>query len=1177
MSEIKNSTILEKLLQNAKTFGEKINPTLTAERFILAVIDATVNADGEDKEIIRAKKVFEAHKIDLLKAKEKMTEYIDGNNESSFVDGLYLQRKMYEAKNLSAKKGDAELTVDNLLACVFEDPSESIKSILIGSVDENNSSNMVESSKVSSGTGKKIEEMLDALDVLDLDEIDRKIEETLSNIDDESDNNENEKRKEPVDTKSAMDSLVSNIKSIRKELQGSILGQDNAINMFVTGYFQANLLSMIDKSRKRPKATFLFAGPPGVGKTFLAEKVSEALKLPYARFDMSEYSDREANLEFCGSDKVYKNAKEGNVTGFVAENPECVILFDEIEKAHINVIHLFLQMLDAGRLRDNFSDKEVSFTNAIIILTTNAGRQLYEENESGDFSSVSRKVIIRALQKDINPETGASLFPSAICSRFASGNVVMFNHIAAHNLRGIAKKEIERHALNLENETGIKMQIDDKVYTALLFAEGSAADARTVRGRAETFFNDELYELLRLVASEKVKTNISELEKITVTVDLSRSSEIIKPLFEISKDAKVLIFADKDIIELCKIKTNSFDVLGAQTVDEAVKIMKNNEISFILLDMCCGVSNNSISNLNIEDADSEARKYFKFLREQGKAVPVYLLENRTYRLSDEEKTSFVRQGVRGFLKIKKGKDSFSEQMETIVTVLHQQANMIKLARQNKLVSFETAQTISKNGKNAEIKLFDFEMTVAVDSEDAKNILSSVSKPNVKFDDIIGAGEAKKELKYFVEYLKNPKRYIGTGVKAPKGVLLYGSPGTGKTMLAKAMASEAGVTFIAAEGNQFLKKFVGEGSEKVHELFKTARKYAPSILFVDEIDAIAKERKGFAATSGGTEETLTAFLTEMDGFVNDPSKPVFVLAATNFDVESGSDKSLDPALMRRFDRRVYIELPNKSDRIRFIKMKIDKNSALKISSEQVENIALRATGMSLAEMDSIVELSLRLAIREGSTIVTDEIFEEAFETFNSGEVRKWDISQLERVARHEAGHALICYLGGETPSYLTIVARGNHGGYMQHAEQEGKAIYTKDELLAKIRTSLGGRAAEIVYYGEQAGISTGASGDLISATDIAQKIVCTYGMDEDFGLAVVPGQVLSNSNMSIEVRNTVNKILKEQMDDAIRLISENKDKIDALVERLMDKNHMNGAEIEQTIEMEKEASRITKSE
>ena len=454
--------------------------------------------------------------------------------------------------------------------------------------------------------------------------------------------------------------------------------------------------------------------------------------------------------------------------------------------------------------------------------------------------------------------------------------------------------------------------------------------------------------------------------------------------------------------------------------------------------------------------------------------------------------------------------------------------------------------------------------MAVDSEDAKNILSSVSKPNVRFDDVIGATDAKNELKYFIEYLKNPKKYMGTGLKAPKGVLLYGPPGTGKTMLAKAMACEAGVTFIAAEGNQFLKKYVGEGSEKVHELFRTARKYAPSVLFIDEIDAIAKERSGGMTSFAGGEETLTAFLTEMDGFTTDPSRPVFVLAATNFEVEPGKAKSLDPALMRRFDRRVYIDLPAKADRLKFLESKVKSNPALDISENQMENICVRSTGMSLAQLDSVIDFALRTAVRNGSTVVNDSILEEAFETFNNGEEKKWDASQLERVARHEAGHALLCALGGETPSYLTIVARGDHGGYMQHGDTEGKAIFTKDELLARIRTSLGGRAAEIVCYGERDGVSTGASGDFLSATHTARQIVCTYGMDDDFGLAVIPADVAVSGPMSPEVRTAVNRILRQQMDEAVRLLSENKDKLELLVKALLEKNSLGGKEIEKLL-------------
>ena len=1181
MDEIKTSALLTQLIEDAKAVGNRKNPPFTAERFFVAIIDK-VTTNGQDRdnvELFSLGALIKKLVGDLDAAKKSLMEYICRDVPTPLMDALYMKKRMMEAHTLAANAKVDEVDSIALVFAIKHDPSEAIKAVLRSSKVEEDED--IEEHSDSEAAEPSQNENDDGADSSDEEEIgnafEANLEEFIKKLEEESEDGEvpEDEAERLKAVKADMSALVDDVKRIRSELQNCIYGQDNAINVFATGYFQASMLSMIDRSRKRPRATFLFAGPPGVGKTFMAEKAAEALGLPFKRFDMSEYSDKEANIEFCGSDRVYKNAKAGNVTSFVAENPRCVLLFDEIEKAYLGVIHLFLQILDAGRLRDNYTDEEVSFTDAIIILTTNAGKQLYEESESGDLSTVSRKVVVRALQKDINPITGAPFFPGAICSRFASGNVVMFNHIGAHNLRAIAKKEIERHASNLENETGIRFDVDERVYTALLFSEGGAADARTIRGRAETFFNDELYELLRLIASDKVKTSIENVEKIRVSVDLSHATASISELFASSNKTKVLIFAGEQTVALCKEKAPNMEFFGVQDVASALDAIKSQSIDLVLLDMKCGAPVASLANLNLEDVESPARDFYKFIKEQRKDLPVYIVEKSGSLLSDEEKTSFVRQGVRGVLRVTRGKDSFASCLETIALNLYQQTSMAKLAKENKLVSFETAQTVSKNGKNAEIKLFDFEMSVAVESEDAKNVLSAVSKPDVHFDDIIGARDAKKELAYFVEYLKDPKKYTGTGVKAPKGVLLYGPPGTGKTMLAKAMACESGVTFIAAEGNQFLKKFVGEGSENVHKLFKTARKYAPSILFIDEIDAIAKERKGGANASSNGEETLTAFLTEMDGFVNDPTRPVFVLAATNFDVEPGSAKSLDPALMRRFDRRVYIDLPNKEDRIKFLKMKIAKNHALDISEKQIDNISMRATGMSLAELDSVVELALRSAIREGSTVVTDAILEEAFELFNNGETKKWDISQLERVARHEAGHAFLCWLSGETPAYLTIVARGNHGGYMQHAENEGKAIYTKDELLARIRTSLGGRAAEIAYYGEKDGISTGASGDLASATHVAQQIVCSYGMDDDFGLAVVNGATAANGTMSVEVRASVNRILKEQMAEAVRLIAENKDKIDSLVEELMTKNHLNGAEIERafTRSVDAEASKI----
>ena len=209
------------------------------------------------------------------------------------------------------------------------------------------------------------------------------------------------------------------------------------------------------------------------------------------------------------------------------------------------------------------------------------------------------------------------------------------------------------------------------------------------------------------------------------------------------------------------------------------------------------------------------------------------------------------------------------------------------------------------------------------------------------------------------------------------------------------------------------------------------------------------------------------------------------------------------------------------------------------------------------------------------MVTDAIFDEAFEIFSHGEEKPWSAALLERTARHEAGHAFLYWLGGTTPSYLTIVARGHHGGYMRHGEKENKEMYTKDEMLALIRTSLGGRAAEIVYYGEKDGISTGPSGDLMAATYRARQMICAYGMDEDFGLAVISGDAAD----SAEVRARINEILNEQMAEAIRLIRENKDKMDSLVEELLAKNHLTGAEIEQVLSNNAgvESSKVTNAQ
>ncbi|MBQ4066724.1 MAG: AAA family ATPase [Clostridia bacterium] len=1156
MSTVSYSSVLTELMEYAKRVSGKVAYPLTAEAFVVSVIDC-INGTfsvSEFSEFVPVSKFFSSSKMQLNTLRELLMAHIIGDNESLFADEIYMRNKISSAEEILEKNSKTELTPEFLMRCILDEPSDvidkAVREALGGgafSIEDGDG----EVRKTGFAFGPKFEELINgsftsltssgAADALNVDR---------EYFDDDEDG---EAKKN-----SAVLNITKKAKSIRTKLLESVFGQDHAISVFTAGYFRGELLALTDKKRTRPRATFLFAGPPGVGKTFLAEQAAAQLGLPFRRFDMSEYSDKEANLEFCGSDKVYKNGAEGNVTGFVEANPRCVLLFDEVEKAHQVIINLFLQMLDAGRLRDNFTDREVSFKDTIIIFTTNAGRELYESEEGGDFSAISRKVILKALQTDVNPVTGKNFFPAAICSRFASGNVIMFNHIGAHNLRSIAKKELLRHAENFERELGIAIKVEDRVFTSILFGEGGAADARMIRARAESFFDDELFELFRLATGESAGKEPGNINTISIEVDIDPENKAVEALFESSEKPGVLVFADDSIAEQCREKSDYCSFLFASDAAAATELLAKNDVRMIILDVNCGIKDGTKGYLNIEDVRSEARDFFRHTRLYYKDVPIYVLVSEEHTVGNEEKLSYLRQGVRDTIDI--SAENFGARIKSICRKLHHQSSMNALAKANKIVTFETAQTVSEDGTVATITLFDFALETAVDSGDTKSVLANVSRPDVTFDKVIGAEDAKGELKYFVDYLKNPKRFLQTGVSAPKGILLYGPPGTGKTLLAKAMACESDVTFIAAEGNQFLKKYVGEGSAHLHELFRTARKYAPSILFIDEIDAIGRER-GKSEHSVGSENTLTALLTEMDGFKSDPSKPVFVLAATNFDVEPGSPKSLDPALMRRFDRRIYIDLPGKDDRVKYMNMKVSANPAFCISDEKIDNLAIRSTGMSLAQLESILEMALRMAIRTGDYKVTDEVLDEAFETFVSGEEKKWDESLLRRVAIHEAGHAFVCWYHGEDPSYLTVVARGNHGGYMQHGDNEGKAIRTKNELLTRIRVSMAGRAAEMVYYGEEEGLSSGAGGDLVNSTRFAQRIICSYGMDEKFGMAVIDTETLHQSVLSDEVRAAVNEIMSEELNEAATLISKNRAAIDAIVELLLEKNHLSAKEID----------------
>lgn len=439
-----------------------------------------------------------------------------------------------------------------------------------------------------------------------------------------------------------------------------------------------------------------------------------------------------------------------------------------------------------------------------------------------------------------------------------------------------------------------------------------------------------------------------------------------------------------------------------------------------------------------------------------------------------------------------------------------------------------------------------------------------STQGIHFSDVAGEDEAKESLSEIVDYLHNPKKYSDVGASMPKGVLLVGPPGTGKTMLAKAVAGEANVPFFSMSGSEFVEMFVGMGASKVRDLFSQAKEKAPCIVFIDEIDAIGKKRDGQFSSNDEREQTLNQLLTEMDGFQENIG--VIILAATN------RPETLDPALTRpgRFDRRVPVELPDLAGREAILKVHAKK---IKTADDvNFHTIARMASGASGAELANIINEAALRAVRNSRTVVNESDLEESIETVIAGYQKKNAVlsdSEKKVVAYHEIGHALVAAMQSHSAPVqkITIIPRTSGAlGYTMQVDQDDKYLLTKQELENKIATFTGGRAAEELVFGE---ITTGASNDIEQATKLARAMITRYGMSEDFdmvALETVSNQYLGgdaslacSADTQNEIDRKVVELVKCQHEKASKILTDNRGKLDELAKYLYEKETITGEE------------------
>ena len=444
-------------------------------------------------------------------------------------------------------------------------------------------------------------------------------------------------------------------------------------------------------------------------------------------------------------------------------------------------------------------------------------------------------------------------------------------------------------------------------------------------------------------------------------------------------------------------------------------------------------------------------------------------------------------------------------------------------------------------------------------------LTTQEENHIKFSDVAGLKEEKEEIAEIVDFLRDPGKYTRLGARIPKGVLLVGPPGTGKTLLAKAVAGEAGVPFFTISGSDFVEMFVGVGASRVRDLFEDAKKNAPCIVFIDEIDAVARRRgTGMGGGHDEREQTLNQLLSEMDGF--DSSKGIVILGATN------RPEVLDKALLRpgRFDRRIIVEKPDLKGRIDVLK--VHSHDVLMDDTVNLEEIALATSGAVGADLANMVNEAAIMAVKDGRNVVSQKDLFEAVEVVFAGKEKKDRILGKEEkkiVAYHEVGHALVTTLlkKAEPVQKITIVPRTMGAlGYVMQVPEEEKYLRTKEELISKIVTLYGGRAAEEIIFGD---VTTGASNDIEQATNIARAMVTQYGMSEKFGLIglesvqnrYLDGRTVMNcgEKTESEVDEEVMALLKQCYERAYHLIEESKDVLHELAAYLVERETITGKE------------------
>ena len=836
-----------------------------------------------------------------------------------------------------------------------------------------------------------------------------------------------------------------------------------------------------------------------------------------------------------------------NLLLFVTRNPECVLVFNDVEEVDNHLDKILALILNTGEYDG------INFRKTIMFFTTSLGQKIYTSSLSGNLSNVTSSSILNSLIHEKNSQAWIGNISKPLAMGLSRGKLLMMNYLEPLVLKKVIEDKLERKFAQFTNNTNINVNYDlNELSTTLLYINNKEYNAQSVSSLVQYFVEKELNDIYNQLDPITKKPIITELKDINISLDFKNSPSNVLSLYT-SNVLKAMVICDKEHQEIIKKNIKKFKNIDFVFIDSLneLKDYSKNDIDFVLLDVLLNIRKMKYLPTNLEDYNTEGVDAFNYISTYWNDLPLFILSMNEYNLSYENYISFLIGNCKDILSFnQKNIKSFVNSISEIHQAISLERNIKELIANSKVLTYNSTQILDKQTSSLNVKLSHLALSFGQHQLLNGKLLSKQS--NFKFNDVVGNETAKNVLSVYIEYLKNPKKFLENGSKVPKGLLLYGEAETGKTRLVQALAGEACVTLFHHQAGEILIS-CGDSTDlknKVHEIFTIAKDNAPSILLIDDLDALIYDTENIVENS-----IVKFFMSELDFLTSDDEHPVLFVGTT-----SESKEEFPSKFIKKLDRCIGITLPNEKEREEYINKYLKQNEITTISNSVIHNIALRTFGEPIAYIKNIIDFVIKNAY--GKTI-TDKMILDAIDLYDNGDESKHSDEINLSTAYHEMGHALVEILLGEHPSFVTIVSRGNFYGYTKTDSHEEDGSFTVADLRNQICCAHGGRVAEKLFFGDK-GINTGYSNDIKMATYFAKQIVCSYGMGSTYAYM----GYLSNLQLPERYINEIEQIIKEEFDHCYELLNANKDLLEYLAKILFERNSLTGEEIEKEIEIYK---------